>query len=39
VFGNDRGLLVGLKCSSQAVATGGWPKYMGTLGQSGTPPL
>ncbi|MCE9545242.1 MAG: PQQ-binding-like beta-propeller repeat protein [Planctomycetia bacterium] len=35
VFGLDTGTLVALACSSPGVATGGWPKYMGTLGQSG----
>jgi len=37
VFGCDNGTLVAVQCSSQGLASGGWPKYMGTLGQSGTP--
>jgi len=28
VFGLDDGALVGLACSSQGIASGGWPKYM-----------
>jgi outer membrane protein assembly factor BamB len=36
VFGTDSGTLVGLNCESKALAAAGWPKYMGTLGQSGT---
>lgn len=39
VFGTDKGVLVGIQCSSRGLAEGGWPKYMGTLGQSGIPPL
>ena len=36
VFGLDNETLVALECSSQGVVTAGWPKYMGTLSQSGT---
>jgi len=39
VFGLDNGTLVALQCASEKIAEGGWPKYMGTLGQSGTPPF
>ena len=34
LFGLDDGTLVALRCSSDSVATAGWPKYMGTLSQS-----
>ena len=36
IFGADNGTLVGLNCTSKSVAADGWPKYMGTLGQSGS---
>jgi outer membrane protein assembly factor BamB len=35
-FGLDDGTLVALVCTSEQLAAGGWPKYMGTLGQSGS---
>lgn len=35
VFGTDRGDLVALCCDSHGLLKGGWPKYMGSLGQSG----
>ncbi len=34
VFGNDDGMLVALRCSA-GIATGGWPKYLGSCEQSG----
>ncbi len=36
VFGTDRGTLVALATTSGGLAKGGWPKFLGTLGQSGT---
>ena len=39
VFGLDDGTLVGLACSSEGLASKGWPKYMGSAGQSGGSPL
>jgi len=38
VFGTDSGALVALQSTSQSIASEGWPKYMGTLGQSGSVP-
>jgi outer membrane protein assembly factor BamB len=35
VFGLDNETLVALECSSQGIAIAGWPKYMGSLDQSG----
>lgn len=35
LFGLDKGTLVALVCSSQGLAGQGWPKYMGSLEQSG----
>jgi hypothetical protein len=35
VFGLDNETLVALECSSKGLAEHCWPKYMGTLGQSG----
>jgi outer membrane protein assembly factor BamB len=34
IFGTDRGDLVALACSSSGIGKG-WPKFLGTLGQSG----
>jgi len=36
LFGTDRGCLVALACSSSGLAKGGWPKFLGSLEQSGT---
>ncbi|MCG8585270.1 MAG: PQQ-binding-like beta-propeller repeat protein [Pirellulales bacterium] len=36
VFGLDNETLVALQCSSKGLAGGIWPKYMGTLEQSGS---
>jgi len=36
VFGTDSGALVALNCASKSIADAGWPKYMGTSGQSGS---
>lgn len=35
LFGTDRGDLVALACSSSGVPKGGWPKFLGSPGQSG----
>ena len=35
LFGTDAGTLVALASTSEKLLPGGWPKYMGTLGQSG----
>ena len=35
VFGLDDGSLVGMQCGSPALASGGWPKYLADLANSG----
>ena len=36
VFGTDQGVFVALATRSSGLAKGGWPKFLGTLEQSGT---